>query len=122
MNSPASSTDNTPVIPTNATDLNLVPEEASQGSLNEEATPSYPIRRTLVDGTGPYITTGELRVQTDVSSDTESDSEMVRIFNLDQLNDGRPKWLRSDAWDVGQILENSDSLVQPVVNRVDREG
>ena len=121
VNSFASSTDNTLVIPTNATDLNLVPEDASQGSLNEEATPSYPLRRTLVDGTGPYITTGELRVQTDVSSDTESGFEMVRIFNLDQLNDGCPEWLRSDAWDVGQILENSNSLVQPIVNRVDRD-
>ena len=105
MNSLASSTDNTHVIPTNAMDLNLFPEEASQGFLNEEATPSYPLRRTLVDGIGPYITIGELRVQTDVSSDTESGSKMVWIFNLDQLNDGRPKWLRSDAWDVGQILE-----------------
>ena len=46
VNSPTSSTDNTPIHPTNTMDLNLVPEEASQGSLNEEATPSYPLRRT----------------------------------------------------------------------------
>ena len=105
VNSPASSTDNTLVHPTNTTDLNLVPEEASQGSLNEEVAPNYPLRRTWVDGIGPYITTGELRVQIDVSSNIESDSETMRMFNLDKLNEGRPKWLHSDAWDVGQILE-----------------
>ena len=92
-------------------DLNLVPEEASQGSLNEEATPSYPLRRTWVEGTGPYITTGELGVETDVSSDTESDSDTVRMFNLDMLNEGCPEWLHSDVWDLGQIPEDSDPIV-----------
>ena len=64
----------------------------------------------MVEGTGPYITTGELRVETDVSSDIESDSDTVRMFNLDMLNEGHPEWLRSDAWDVGQIPEDSNPI------------
>ena len=43
------------------------------------------------------------------------------MFNLDNLNNGRLEWVRRDAWDVGQILEDVDSTVQPVVNRVDRD-
>nr|POF20332.1 hypothetical protein CFP56_54090 [Quercus suber] len=121
VNSPTSSNDNSSIHPTNTPDLNLVPEEAPQGSPNEEVDPNCPFRRTWVDGTGPYITTGELNVQTDASSDTESDSEIVRMFNLDKLNEGRPEWARSNAWDVRQIPEDFDSIMQPVVNRVDRD-
>ena len=43
------------------------------------------------------------------------------MFNKDNLNNGRLKWVRRDAWDVGQILEDVDSIVQLVVNRVDRD-
>lgn len=121
MNSPASSPTNTPLQPNTIVDLNLVPEEVTQDSFNEDTTPNFSLRRTWVDGTGPYITTGELRVQTDLSSDIESDSETVRMFNLDNLNDGCPEWVCRDEWDVGQIPEDANSIVQLVVNRVDRD-
>jgi len=62
-----------------------------------------------------------LRTQTEISLDTESEFETVKMFNLDKLNEDCPKWLRRDAWDVGQILESTDSFVQSLVNRVDRE-
>ena len=62
MNSPASSPNNTPLQPNTITGLNLVPEEVTQDSVNEDTTPNFSLRRTWVDGTGPYITTGELRV------------------------------------------------------------
>ena len=121
VNSTASSTDNTPLHPTTTTDLNLVQEETLQGSINEETGLNYPLRETWIEGTGPFLTTGDLRVQTGVNSDTDSDSETVRMFNLDMLNEGRPEWVRSDAWDAGQIPEVAAPIAQPVANRVDRD-
>lgn len=38
------------------------------------------------------------------------------------MNEGRPEWLRRNAWDVGQVPEATDSFVQSMVNRVDRDG
>ena len=62
-----------------------------------------------------------MRTQTELSSDTESDFEIVRLFNLDKLNEGRSEWLCWNAWDVGQVLEAIDSFVQPLVNKVDSD-
>ena len=58
VNSPPSSPTNTPLQPNNITDLNLVPEEATQDSFNEDTTPNFSLRRTWVDGIGPYIIIG----------------------------------------------------------------
>ena len=62
-----------------------------------------------------------MRVQTDLSSDTESDSKTAIMFNLDNLNDGCLEWVCREAWDVEQIPKDADSIVQPVVNRVNRD-
>lgn len=97
MNSSASSPANAQLHPNNNTDLNLVPKEASQGSLNEGNALNYSLRRTWIDGIGLYITTRELRTQKNLSSDIESDIETIRMFNLDKLNEGCPKWLCRDA-------------------------
>ena len=67
------------------------------------------------------LITGKLRTQIELSSDTESDFEIVRLFNLDKLNEVRPEWLCWNAWDVGQVPEAIDSFVQPLVNKVDSD-
>ena len=109
MNSPTSSPTITPLHPNQNINLNLDHEEESQGSHNEENAPN------------PYLITGELRTQTELSSDTESDFEIVRLFNLDKLNEGRSEWLCWNAWDMGQVPEAIDSFVQPLVNKVDSD-
>lgn len=74
-----------------------------------------------MDGTGPYITIGELRTQTKISLDIKSESETMKMFNLDKLNEGHPEWLHRDAWDMGKIPKSTDSFIHSLVNRVDRE-
>lgn len=54
------------------------------------------------------------------SSETESSSAKVTMFNLDKLNEDRPKVLRGPAWSHGQIPESLDSLIESLVQRVDR--
>ena len=121
MNSLTSSPTTTPLLPNQKINLNLDHEEESQGYHNEENAPNPSLRWTWVDGIGPYLITGELRTQTELSSDTESDFEIVRLFNLDKLNEGRSEWLCWNAWDVGQVPEAIDSFVQPLVNKVDSD-
>lgn len=52
--------------------------------------PSCPNPATLnwtwVNGDGPFITNGVLRMTPNSSSDTESDSIIATMFNLDRLN------------------------------------
>ena len=43
-----------------------------------------------VNAASPFMTNGELKEVTESSSVTESDSEIVMMFNLDRLNDDRP--------------------------------
>jgi len=78
-------------------------EDASNIALQPPWT--YPtnssLRWTWVDGTGPYITTGELREHIEIRSDTKSEFETVKVFNLDKLNEDHPEWLRRDARDGG---------------------
>ena len=74
-----------------------------------------------MDGTGPYITTGELREHIEIRSDTKSEFETVKVFNLDKLNEDHPEWLRRDARDGGQILESPDSFAHSLVHRLNRE-
>nr|POF05740.1 dna-directed rna polymerases ii, iv and v subunit 11 [Quercus suber] len=63
----------------------------------------------------------ELKEVTEYSLATESDSETIVMFNLDILNDDRPVWLRGAAWERVQILESTKGLIDPLVNRVDRD-
>nr|POE78111.1 hypothetical protein CFP56_37903 [Quercus suber] len=74
-----------------------------------------------VNGLGPVMMKGVLREATGSSLATESDSEMVVMFNLDRLNDDHPKWLRGNAWERGQILESTDELINSLVNGADRD-
>lgn len=50
-----------------------------------------------VNGVGPFTTNGEFREVIESSSATKSDSEIVVMFNLDRLNEDRPKWLHGFA-------------------------
>nr|POF25750.1 hypothetical protein CFP56_56168 [Quercus suber] len=74
-----------------------------------------------VNGIGPFLMNGELREATGSYLAIETDSETVVLFNLDRRNDNRPKWLRGDAWERGQIPESLDGLNNPVVNREERD-
>ena len=74
-----------------------------------------------VNGFGPFMTNGELKEPTGSSLPIESDSDMVVLFNLDQLNDNRPEWLRGNAWERGQIPESTDGLNNHMVNREERD-
>lgn len=47
---------------------------------------SLSLRWTWVDGDGPFITNGEMRDTHLASSETESSSATVTMFNLDNLN------------------------------------
>nr|POF18843.1 hypothetical protein CFP56_25495 [Quercus suber] len=74
-----------------------------------------------VNGARPFMTNKELKEVTEYSSATESDSETIVMFNLDRLNDDRPVWLRGAARERVQILESTKGLIDPLVNRVDRD-
>nr|POE90949.1 hypothetical protein CFP56_05321 [Quercus suber] len=93
------------------TSLHATQENQNNNSLHE----------MWVNGIGPFFTNGELREATGSSSATESDSEMVVLFNLDRLNDNHPEWLRGNAWERGQIPESPDRLNNPMVNREERD-
>ena len=67
------------------------------------------------------MTNGELREVTKSSSATESDSEIVVMFNLDRLNDDHLVWLRGAAWEQGQIPESTEGLIDYLVSRVDKD-
>uniref|UniRef100_A0A7N2MIT6 Uncharacterized protein n=1 Tax=Quercus lobata TaxID=97700 RepID=A0A7N2MIT6_QUELO len=79
-----------------------------------------PNQNLHVNGAGPFMMNGELREVTRSSLATESDFEMVVMFNLDRLNKDRPKWLHGTAWEMGQIPESTDGLISSLVNRKDR--
>ena len=67
------------------------------------------------------MTNGEIREATGSYSATESDSETVVLFNLDRLNDNRPKWLCGNAWERDQIPESTNGLNNHMVNSEERD-
>lgn len=75
---------------------------------------------TWVNGDGPFITNGVLRMTHNSSSDMESDSIISTMFNLDRLNTNRPETRQGVAWRRGQIPEDPDAFVVSLVRRVDR--
>lgn len=42
------------------------------------------------------------------------------MFNLDSLNESRPKVMQGTRWNYGQIPESPNSFIQPLVQRVNR--
>lgn len=58
------------------------------------------MRWTWVWGEGPFITSGEVREANQDSSKTDSESITKRYFNLDKLNEERPKVIAGcmEAW------------------------
>lgn len=81
---------------------------------------SSALRWTWVEGAGPFITNGEMRDNHPTSSETESSSATRTMFNLNKLNNYRPEVVRGDAWSRGQIPESLDSLIESLIQRVDR--
>lgn len=64
---------------------------------NQETQNNRIMQWLWVNGDGPFMTNGDIREVTESSSVTESDSEIVVMFNLDRLNEDRPEWLRRSA-------------------------
>ncbi|KAF3951476.1 hypothetical protein CMV_022873 [Castanea mollissima] len=52
---------------------------------------------TWLANSGPFITNGEVKDSQILSSDTESDSVTVAMFNLDKLNDVRPEIIQGST-------------------------
>ena len=66
------------------------------------------------------MTNGVWRDNFKASYETNID-ETVVMFNLDRLNEGRPEWVRRDAWGGGQIPKDLKPLIEALVQRVDRD-
>ena len=62
----------------------------------------------------------DLRDTTQDSSETESESLTETLFNLDSLNESRPEAMQGTRWMHGQIPESPDSVIPPLVQRVNR--
>lgn len=81
---------------------------------------STALRWTWVEGANPFITNGEMRDNHPTSSEIENSSTTGTMFNLNKLNDDRLEVVRGNAWSCGQIPESPDSLIESLVQRVDR--
>ena len=81
---------------------------------------SSALRWTWVKGAGPFITNEEMRDNHPTSSKTKSNLATGTMFNLNKLNDDRPEVVWGAAWSYGQIPESPDSLIESLVQRVDR--
>ena len=113
---------NSPHTPFNSPNSNLTPNHQTSNTFNptENVETSFTIRPpwqppvstdlrwTWVGGEGPFITNGEVREATHNSSETKSESLTERYFNLDKLNEERPKVRTGEAWRHGQILESPE--------------
>ncbi|KAF3960877.1 hypothetical protein CMV_014442 [Castanea mollissima] len=80
-----------------------------------------PLRWTWFDGARPFVTNGNFRDDHHSSSETNSDSLIATMFNLDRLNMNRPEVRDVSLWGRGQIPESLDSLVEDLVRRVNRD-
>lgn len=78
------------------------------------------LKWTWLANFGPFITNGEVRDSQTLSSDTESDSVTVTMFNLNKLNDVKPEIIQGSTWEKGHIPESLDSFVESLMQRVDR--
>nr|POE55683.1 hypothetical protein CFP56_59234 [Quercus suber] len=78
------------------------------------------LKWTWLANAGPFITNGEVKESQALSSDTESDSVTVTMFNLDKLNDVRLEVKQGSTWEKGHISESPDSFIESLVQRVDR--
>ncbi|KAL0015318.1 hypothetical protein SO802_002387 [Lithocarpus litseifolius] len=80
-----------------------------------------PLRWTWLDGVGPFVTNGNFRDNHHSSSEIDSDSLTVTMFNLNHLNMDRPEVRGVSLWERGQIPESPVSLVEDLVRRVNRD-
>lgn len=55
------------------------------------------LKWTWLANFGPFITNGEVRDSQTLSSDTESDSVTVTMFNLNKLNDVKPEIIQGST-------------------------
>lgn len=81
---------------------------------------SSKLRWTWIEGDGPFVTNGQWRDTKCFSPETESDSITALMFNLDNLNTDRPEVLPNSTWNRWQIPESPDSMIETLVQRVDR--
>lgn len=81
---------------------------------------STALRWTWVEGADPFITNREMRDNHPTSSEIENSSTTGTMFNLNKLNDDRLEVVRGIAWNRGQIPESPDSVIESLVQRVDR--
>ena len=67
---------------------------------------STDLRWIWVGQDGPFITNGEFREQRQTSFDSETQSDsltVLKIFNLDSINETRPEVMPGATWRHGQI-------------------
>ena len=55
---------------------------------------------TSIEDSGPFITNGQSSHPHVTDSDNDSDTTAI-IFNLDSLNDTRPKAMKNQGWEKG---------------------
>lgn len=80
------------------------------------------LRWEWIEGLGRVMITGELRETSGSNSSTHSDSGTIAMFNLDKRNENQPEWIRRHAWGGRQTQEASNTLIEPVVRDVNRDG
>ena len=83
-------------------------------------TKSMSLRWTWFDGVGPFVTNGNFRDTQHSSSETDSDSLIATMFNLDNLNMDRSEDRGVSLWERGQIPKSPGSFVEDLVRRVNR--
>ena len=81
-------------------------------------TKSSILRWSWIGEKGPFITTGLLQDSQYFVSDTESESSMAILSNLDSLNRDRLEVLPTLVWNKGHIPESLDSIVEALICRV----
>ena len=84
-------------------------------------TSSSTLRWSWIGEEGPFITTGFLQDNQHLVSDTESESSTTILFNLDSLNRDKPKVLPASIWNMGQILESLDFIVETLISWVNQD-
>ena len=73
-----------------------------------------------IEGTGPFITNGELRETECLNLDMKIASVTALMFNLDNLNKEHPEVLPNSTWNRGQIPESPSSMIETLVQQVDK--
>ncbi|KAL0014775.1 hypothetical protein SO802_001844 [Lithocarpus litseifolius] len=75
------------------------------------------LKWTWIEGSGPFITNGLTTHPQFKASGFESDTTVV-MYNLDKLNEERPKAMQDQGLAKGCIPKSSDSFIESLVQRV----